>query len=99
MLNEFSSFWRTPVRGVPSSRLAGLPSAIRGSCAPSWIWVNRRADSQNRAQFLSEVMRAKALLDLRDYLNLKKTGTRLARLLQAFHWQRMDEIFLPVSQS
>jgi hypothetical protein len=36
---------------------------------------------------------------LRHYLNLKKTETRLARLLQAFQWRRMDEIFLPASQS
>ena len=32
---------------------------------------------------------------LRHYLNLNKTETRLARLLQAFRWRRMDEIFLP----
>jgi polysaccharide deacetylase family protein (PEP-CTERM system associated) len=31
----------------------------------------------------------------RHYLNLNKTETRLARLLQAFRWGRMDEIFLP----
>jgi polysaccharide deacetylase family protein (PEP-CTERM system associated) len=32
---------------------------------------------------------------LRHYINLKKTQPRLARLLQAFRWGRMDEIFLP----
>ena len=32
---------------------------------------------------------------MRHYLNLNKTETRLARLLQAFRWRRMDEIFLP----
>jgi polysaccharide deacetylase family protein (PEP-CTERM system associated) len=32
---------------------------------------------------------------VRHYLNLNKTETRLARLLQAFRWRRMDEIFLP----
>lgn len=31
----------------------------------------------------------------RHYLNLKKTETRLAQLLQTFRWGRMDEIFLP----
>lgn len=31
----------------------------------------------------------------RHYLNLNKTETRLARLLQTFRWRRMDEIFLP----
>jgi polysaccharide deacetylase family protein (PEP-CTERM system associated) len=32
---------------------------------------------------------------MRHYVNLDKTETRLARLLQAFHWGRMDVIFLP----
>jgi polysaccharide deacetylase family protein (PEP-CTERM system associated) len=32
---------------------------------------------------------------LRHYINLEKTQPRLARLLQAFRWGRMDEIFLP----
>ena len=32
---------------------------------------------------------------LRHYLNLKKMEPRLARLLRAFRWRRMDEIFLP----
>jgi polysaccharide deacetylase family protein (PEP-CTERM system associated) len=31
---------------------------------------------------------------LRHYLNLDKTEMRLSRLLQAFRWRRMDEIFL-----
>lgn len=32
---------------------------------------------------------------VRHYLNLSKTEARLGRLLQAFRWRRMDEIFLP----
>ncbi len=36
---------------------------------------------------------------LRHYLNLEKTQTRLARLLQAFRWRRMDEIFLPPARA
>jgi len=32
---------------------------------------------------------------LRHYLNLKKTEARLGRLLRAFRWRRMDEVFLP----
>lgn len=32
---------------------------------------------------------------MRHYVNLNKTETRLARLLQTFRWRRMDEIFLP----
>jgi len=34
---------------------------------------------------------------IRHYLNLKKTEPRLARLLQAFSWRRMDEVFLPAT--
>ena len=32
---------------------------------------------------------------IRHYVNLHKTEARLARLLHAFCWRRMDEIFLP----
>jgi polysaccharide deacetylase family protein (PEP-CTERM system associated) len=44
------------------------------------------------------VMAAPLKSRVRHYMNLQKTEPRLAKLLKAFCWRRMDEIFLPAAR-
>ena len=71
-IERILDFWRRPARARPSSRLAGSPSAIRALCATLLRWatslprtarITVAPTARRAAEFLADVVRAKALLE------------------------------------